>query len=227
MRLAVSGTQCIGKTTFIEDFCKQWPMYSAPKTSYKDLIREKNLNINKLGDEEGQRAILYALIDQVEQETSDHVIFDRSPWDNLVYTMWLNANDRVSDKFVKETIQLVRQSLIYFDICFFLPLCAQSPVRVEAAEQREIDSRYREEIDILFKSLMNAYNQHSNVYYPFSEDKGSPAFIEIFGNREQRIQLCKFYLNDKGDIHGEEESLINEELTQDKLDLAREAFNLQ
>ena len=121
MKIAISGTQCIGKTTFIQDFIKEWPMYTVAKKSYRDLIQKKGLNHSKHGTEEAQRTILNALIDDQQAVTKEeaHVVFDRCVFDNLVYTMWLNAQNKVSDSFVQETILLVKESLTVFDIVFF------------------------------------------------------------------------------------------------------------
>lgn len=229
MRIAVSGTACIGKSTFINDFKKEWPMYKSPEKTYRDIIREQNLNINQLGDEESQRIILDSLIESTQTAKGDYQIFDRCTWDNLVYTIYLYSQGRVSDSFVKDTITLVRESLVYYDIIFFLPICKQSPVKVVPSEQRDTDLGFRESIDIIFKSLMDAYQKNSNVYYPFKEDKGSPAFIEVFGTPQERIQLCKLYINEKGNIFGDDDSLIADEINNmdpDAVSLAREAFGL-
>jgi len=67
---------------------------------------------------------------------------------------------------------------------------------------------YRDEIDILFKSLMSAYLKQSNVYFPFKSELGCPAIIEIFGDRKQRIELSKLYITAEGKVYGEDESLL-------------------
>ena len=36
----------------------------------------------------------------------------------------------------------------------------------------------------------------------------SPAFIEIVGNQEERINLASLYINENGNPYGENESLI-------------------
>jgi len=226
MKIAVSGTQNIGKSTFVDDFKKNWKSYKKPKKTYRDFIKNEDLDLNREGTEESQEIILNALIDEAQNAKGKHVIFDRCPLDNLVYTMWLNAKGYASDEFVKKTIDLVRESLVFFDIIFFLPITKHSPVAVEAKENRETDLEYREEIDVLFKSLMSAYHQESHIYFPFANKLGSPAIIEIFGTPEERVQLAKFYINEKGDPFGEEDSLIKEELTDDALNLARESMGL-
>ncbi len=45
------GAQSVGKSTLFEGFLDQWPMYKRPETSYRDIIEEKKLKINKKGTE--------------------------------------------------------------------------------------------------------------------------------------------------------------------------------
>ena len=50
---------------------------------------------------------------------------------------------------------------------------------------------------------MQQYSNHSTVFFPFEHDKGCPAVIEIFGNREERIHLTSLYINDAGEAHAD------------------------
>lgn len=226
MKIAVCGTQCIGKTTFINDFIEEWPMYTIAPKSYRAAITDQGLAHSTNGTEESQRAILNYLLDDQQNARGDHLLFDRCVFDNLIYTMWLSANGKVSDEFVKETITLVREALTVFDIIFFLPITKQSPVIIEPNRVRDIDPNYRYEIDILYKALMGAYTQHSKVYFPFDHDLGSPALIEIFGNRKERVELAKFYVNDKGNCFGDEDTLLDvNAMDEDSLALAAEVFS--
>jgi len=210
MRIAVIGSQCVGKSTFIKDFIVNWPMYKiCEKVRYSDLVKEKNLSLNEGGNEESQRIILNSLIDQAMYTPKiENTIFDRSVLDNLVYTMWLNAKNKVKDSFVEETIKLVRESLTFYDILFFLPISKQSPIIFEAGPNRSNSSEYRDEIDCIFKALYKQYTACNNVYFPFKHKDGSPALIEIFGNRQERIELVKQYIQEDGSPFSEEKSLL-------------------
>lgn len=227
MKIAIVGTQNIGKSTFVEDFITEWPAYHSP-TIYRDTINDNNLPINKESCEETQEAILNAFVEEAAEAEGDYVIFDRCVLDNLAYTMWLNAKERVSDDFVKKTIDIVRETLTTFDIIYFLPITKHSPIPIVEGENRDEDPDFREEIDVIFKSLMHAYQQSSRVYYPFDHELGCPPIIEIFGTREERVQISKFYVNEDGDIFDEEDSMIDpddlEGLDPDGLALANEVY---
>lgn len=215
MKIAVCGTQCIGKTTFINDFLATWPMYKlCTKEKYTTFVGSNNLKLNEQGNEESQQFILNNLTDQVMYEPKDSfTIFDRSVLDNLVYTMWLNSQSRVSDKFVSDTIKIVKETLSFYDILFYLPITKASPVPLVPKGDRSIDPVYREEIDNIFKSLVKRYNQNDNFFFPFDSKLGCPAIIEIFGNQRERIELAKMYITTDGKCFGEDQSLLSQDKT--------------
>ena len=204
MKIAVCGTSCIGKTTYIRDFLKTWKNYKTPEKTYRDFI-DKNY-INKTGTEESQKAILNALVDQaIEYSKKDNVIFDRCVLDNLVYTSWLYFNDKVTEKFLDESRIIVRETLKLYDILFFIPITKVAPVEISEKETRETDLKYREEIDNIFKSFVSSYHKSEGKIFP-SED--CPAVIDIFGSPEERIKVTQLYLTEEGNPYGEEQSLI-------------------
>jgi hypothetical protein len=41
-------------------------------------------------------------------------VFDRCAWDNIVYTLWLYGNDKVSRQFLTESLAKCRESLKNF-----------------------------------------------------------------------------------------------------------------
>jgi predicted ATPase len=206
MKIAVVGTSCIGKTTYIQDFLKTWSMYETPKNTYRELIKEKNLSCNREGDEKSQQIILDFLTEQATQYSKkDNVIFDRCVLDNLAYSSWLHLNGKVSEKFLDQSRILVRETLKLFDIIFFLPISKTSPIKIVEDNLRDTNPQYREEIDNIFKVFQQSYHSGDGRVFPKDD---SPALIEIFGTPEQRIQLTKMYLTEKGVPYGEEQSLI-------------------
>lgn len=206
MKIAVSGTHNTGKSTYIQDFLKKWPMYETCTSSYRDLIKEKKVTHSKEGTEETQKIILDYLVDQaIESSKKDFVILDRCVLDNLAYSSWLHINEKVSEKFLDESRILVRETLKLFDVIFFVPLTRVAQIPIEDNNTREIDPVYREEIDTVFKAFQESYHRGDGRVFPKGD---SPPIIEIFGNREERIKLTELYIREDGKCYGEDESLI-------------------
>ena len=120
MRIAIIGSQSSGKSTLIKEFLEKWSMYKTPEKTYRDIIKSRDIKINEQGDEKSQKAILNALIDEVQQAKGDYLIFDRCVVDNIAYTLWLNAHDKVSNAFVLDSKFLALQTLKLFDIIFYV-----------------------------------------------------------------------------------------------------------
>jgi len=211
MRIAISGTACQGKTTLINDFLKKWPNYTRSKESYREIVKKEKLPLNKQVTKDSQWKVLNCLINDLQNTTKeDHVIFDRCPLDNLVYSMWSfdkQATD-IDKEFIDKCIPLVSESMRHLDIVFLLPITKVAPVKIEAREGREIDQNYNKEIDNIFKAIQRSYHTGNSPFFPKDD---SPAIIEIFGLPEERIEMIKLYLNEQGDLIGEEQSILSKE----------------
>lgn len=200
MRIAISGTASQGKSTLISDFLKRWPMYKTPERSYRDIIEEKGLQHSSKTTKETQDAILDHMIDELQKyDKDDHVIFDRCPLDNIIYSMW--AADKgvsdIDDAYIREKLVLVRESLRLLDIIFFIPITNVAPVKIEEDGTRETNSEYIQEIDNLFKAVEQDHRENPNTVFFVPDDK--PPMIEIFGGPRERIEMIKLYLDDEGD----------------------------
>lgn len=210
MRIAVTGSQCTGKSTFINDFLNRWPMYKRPEKTYRDIIKEKNLNLNRTGDRDSQQIILEALCEQAESNKDEEFcIHDRCVIDNLAYTCWLAAKGQggVTGNDVTATIIQARQALKHYDVIFFLPISNTSPIPVEPKDNRDIDIEYRLEIDQFLKAFNLDYVKKKGKLFP-TED--CPAVIEIFGDRSERMELAALYIKPNGNAFGDEDgSLIS------------------
>jgi len=209
MRIAVCGTANQGKSTFINDFIKTWPMYKRSAGKYRQLIKDQNLVINKNGDKNSQQIILDSLIDEaMEYKNTDYVIHDRCCLDNLSYTFWLGAHDlgEINDTFIQKSILLTRQALHFYDIIFYIPKLEKYAIKTEEREQREISEEYITEIDNFFRVIHDTYIEGKETIFEFSSPDGAPAMIEIFGNPEERIQMVKLYLDEDGQTLGKKSS---------------------
>lgn len=208
MKIICCGTQNIGKSTYIKDFLKEWPMYKTPEKTYRDVIKEKGLVINESGTEESQKIILDVLVDQaIEYSKDDNVILDRCVLDNLAYTTWLSLTDKVSEKFLEETKDIVRETLKLYDILFFFPISKFNSIPLEQDGLRSVDPQYREEIDFIFKLFQQSYLKSDGRVFPKDE---CPALIELYGSREERIKLTSLYINPEGKPYADDQSLMSD-----------------
>lgn len=200
MKIALMGAQNTGKSTLVENFIKQWPMYKRPARTYRDIIREQNLKLNKEGDKESQKIILNALVDEVQQacagEDSNHLIFDRCTVDNIAYTLWHYAKDTpgFTREFVIDSQSIAALTLKHLDIIFYVPVRKEIPL-VER-EGREIDLVYREEIDNVFDALVNSYEENTKAFFP-TED--CPAVIRLEGPPDMWVPQMRLYIKENGD----------------------------
>lgn len=212
MRICVSSVAGTGKTTFVNDFLKNWPNYKSSGETYRKLIKEKELTLNKEGNKKSQQIILDCLLDEaMKYKETDNIIHDRGTIDNLVYTLWLKAKQKgdIDDNFLQKSFQLVKQSMFFYDVIFYIPYDDET-ITKEERENRETDKEYNSELDNFFKAINSMYYDKNTHLFPFNEERGVPALIEIFGNRNERIEIAKLYINPEGKEYGDEDSLIKE-----------------
>ena len=208
MRLAISGTAAQGKTTLLNDFLEKWDMYETPKTSYRDILKDNNTH-SKETNKETQWAILNKMIDQMETYGDDSmVIYDRCPLDNLIYSMWAyhKGVGDIDEHFVEKCIPIVRQSMHFLDVMFYIPLTNVTEDAIEDDGTRETDTEYIKEIDNMFKAMYANWASGDERFFP-KEDRA--AMIEIFGSPEERITMINMYVDDNGMMFGEEDTLVD------------------
>jgi hypothetical protein len=211
MRIAISGSACQGKSTLANDIIEKWPMYRRSKESYRTYIKENNIKLNKDVTRESQLEILKLLLSDIKSTSkSDNVIFDRCCLDNIVYSLWSNAKSAsdIDDTFIRECIPLVKESMQYLDIIFFLPITNVAPVTVSKKENRETDPTFISEIDNIFKVISHGFYHTGKS--PFFPDEDRPPIIEIFGTPVERIEMVKLYIGDNGRLV-EDNSIFNTE----------------
>ena len=80
MKIAVVGTQCIGKSTFIKDFLNKWSMYKTPDESYRKENPEEDYIEAELTEEE------------IEEYRKGGFIIDEYPDGGQIYTYAGNPN---------------------------------------------------------------------------------------------------------------------------------------
>ena len=218
MRLSISGTACQGKTTLIKEMLNKWPAYETPKASYRDIIKKNNKKKthSKNTNKATQWDILNHMIDELENYDKDsHVVFDRCPLDNLIYSMWACYKEigDIDELFIDKCIPIVKESMKFIDIIFYTPITNVSQDDIEDDGERETDIEYIKEIDNLFKAMYKNWAEEDTRFFP-KEDRA--AMIEIFGTTEERLHMLGLYINEDGNMYGDEESLVDTNILTDQ-----------
>src|SRR5690606_25145339 len=121
--------------------------------------------------------------------------------------MWL-FEKQVSDideSFVQETIALLRHSTKLLDAIFFIAIIKHNRTPIVLHKLRETDPAYIQEIDALFKAVIDTQIQRSGQFFPLDD---CPPVIEVFGTREERISILEMYINDGCNFFAEDDNLI-------------------
>jgi len=208
MRVAVTGTACVGKSTFVNDFLKNWEgVYHKPSESYRDILTEKGLDHSKETNKETQQTILDFMVDQQMKYTrDDHVIFDRCPIDNIAYSLY-SYDKQLSDideEFIESCIPLVKESMKFIDIVFYIPY--DNTISIESNGTRDTDPGYIQEVDGILRQIEYQSLQPSSVFF-HTDDR--PAVIQLSGSPRERIRQASLYVTDDGDTYDEGDSDID------------------
>lgn len=210
MRIAISGASNSGKTTLINAFLRRWPMYGTPMKSYRELIKEHELNHSSKTSEETQLLILDSMMKIQEQyKSTDNIILDRCTWDNLAYTLVANSYEQVSDEVTAASISFVKESMKNIDIIFWLEY--DSDIKILDNGMRDSNLDYIKEVNGVFSQLYDHYidNLEADIFYP-KED--CPAIIPLEGKTvDDRLFYISQFINDKGDLIEPDSNFFSEE----------------
>jgi len=210
MRIAISGASNSGKSTLINSFLRRWPMYATPMKSYRDILKEHNLEHSTKTNEETQLLILDSMMKVQEGfKSTDNIIFDRCTWDNLAYTLVANSYEQVSDEVTAASISFVKESMKNIDIIFWLEY--DSDIKVLDNGTRDTNTDYIKEVDGVFKQLYEHYSNdlETDIFYP-KED--CPAIIPVEGKTvDDRIFYISQFIDDTGRLIEPDGSLFSEE----------------
>ncbi|NDB30447.1 hypothetical protein EB151_12985, partial [archaeon] len=114
-------------------------------------------------------------------------------------------------------------SLRFIDVIFFTPITKTAPVEIVEDELRETKKEYIEEIDNIFKAVHRDYMNNPRSSFFVEDDR--PGIIEVFGNRIERIELIKLYLDNDGDFIEPGNIITPEELAE--MEKMKKAFGIE
>ncbi len=186
MRIAVSGTHFMGKSTLIEDFIKLNPKYNCENEPYYQLQEEKAMEL-------ALEPSLDSLIEQLDYSIKqlndcigkENIIFDRCPLDFLAYALCaLDQDDiEVNDTEVSERFSDIKEALNHLDLIVFLPISKEN-----AIEYTEENPAYRKAVDKWFKKLYR--DDVCDIFPRYNH----PRVIEMVGDRVSRLKVLQNYI---------------------------------
>lgn len=184
MRIAVSGTHYMGKSTLISDFIKRHPEYKSMVEPYYLLQEEKDVELSL---EPSLDSLLEQLKCSIEQllDGKDNLIFDRCPVDYIAYAMTLLEKEDmdINDSEVSELFPEVKCALNTLDLIVFLPMTKEYII-----EYTEENPAYRKAADKCFKKIYR--DDQCDIFPRFNH----PRVIEISGAPLTRVKSLESYL---------------------------------
>ena len=191
MRIAISGSHSLGKSTVVNDWVAAHPEFRREEEPYRALALNGPYEI--LFREASTRLHngiqMYYNISRLYRYSSpaDDVIFDRAPVDYLAYSQYTasQGSTDIDSAFVASMVPAVRESLDHLDILAFVPKSEAWPVEMEADGIRPVDHAYRDEVDAIFKQI---YREARFAVMPAVHP---PLMLELVGSRHQRLDQLR------------------------------------
>jgi deoxyadenosine/deoxycytidine kinase len=179
MKIAVSGTHCVGKTTLIEDFLAQHPEYHLEVEAYYKLESEQDVEHSLEPSIDSLQEQLECSIEQLQDHNDKaDIIYDRCPVDYLAYAMCALEEDNISinNSELSNQFDEIKEALDHLDLIIFIPLSNEN-----AIEYTEENPQYRIAADRNFKLL---YRDEVCDIFP---GYNNPRIVELSGDRQSRL----------------------------------------
>jgi predicted ATPase len=182
MRIAISGTHSMGKTTLLRDCLEAFPGYVSETEAYRSLTAfNPDLHIG-LGAEADLRSMWILQGDLmgklVHHRGGEDVFFDRSPVDMIPYGRWAMkvGHTDLDERFLEALRQIARiYAREFLDAILFISMSPDYVIPFENDGVRPTEVGYRETVDAFFKEEYKTL------------DLGIPV-IELNGPRQERVR---------------------------------------
>ena len=138
MKISFTGTGCSGKSTLLKKCKEYYGNRFEYVTEVTRPIARKGLPINEDGNDDTQRAIIDA---HIENNKLDNVIMDRCIVDGYVYTAWLFEKQKVSTAVYEYAWDTFHDIIDDLDIIFY---CC--PLEMEDDGERSVNENFQKDI---------------------------------------------------------------------------------
>lgn len=152
MRVAVSGTHGVGKSTLIAAFLGRHPGYAHEPEAFEVLGDDVELTESGAPSPDGLRMLLeYTLSALQARATEPDFVSERCPIDYLAYAAASGSAWQPGERqdFLATHSPSVRSSLRGLDLVAYLPFSARAPAR-----RRGEDGRLRRRVDLWLRRIL-------------------------------------------------------------------------
>ena len=142
MRIAVSGTHGVGKSTLIDEFLRRHPEFVHEPEPYTVMVEDLGEEFSAEPSVEDFRRQLEFNIERLSQHApGENVIYERCPVDFLAY---IHALDR---KSAEALLERVSEAMRHLDVILYLPFDGTSEEfpKLQRAVDRRLRSIFRED----------------------------------------------------------------------------------
>ena len=186
MRIAISGSHSLGKSTLVWDWVKRHPHYKREEEPFRALDSEMyDIRFRQESNRLHNGIQMYYNASRVNLYSSfeDCVIFDRAPVDYIAYSQYTadKKTTDIDDQFVSSMVPRVKETLQRLDMVVFVPMTDLWPVDMENDGIRPVDLPYRAEVDTIFKQI------YRDGRFSVMPEMNGPKLIELWGSREERL----------------------------------------
>ena len=158
MKIGLTGTQSVGKSTLINELTKlpEFKDYYTATERSKHL-RDLGIPLNTDSTLLGQ---FIFIAERARELLNENLLTDRSIYDVLAYTL---SSKSISMIQTEEIVRAARHMIRYYDIIFYVD---PTGVSIEDNGVRTIDAEYRDKIDMVIKELLDEYPPNKLVNIP-------------------------------------------------------------
>ena len=175
MRIAVSGTHCVGKSTLIDEFLRAHPDFTHEPEPYTVMVEDLGEEFSAEPCVEDFERQLQFNIERLRQHApGERVIYERCPIDFLAY---IDALDR---ECAQEVVDSISDAMQHLDLIVHLPL-----------DEAWVDSE--------FPKLQKAVDRRLSAIFSADEfgvlTSCSARVIEASGSTAQRLRIIESHLS--------------------------------
>jgi hypothetical protein len=182
MKIAISGTHCVGKSTLIDAFLLAHPDFAHEPEPYEALEEDYGESFAAEPTAEDFRRQLEYNIERLEQYgPDDRVIYERCPVDYLAYMFAVADLGRVREAsgVLENALVMAREAMRHLDIIVFLSADGIS-IDVPEAEDLEL----RSAVDARLESIL--LTDELGLF-----KSGHPLILEASGPTPHRLQTLQ------------------------------------